>query len=131
MESIYADLRLYVNFFQPVQPTAHYAMGGIPTDIQGRVIIDKEGTVLPGLYAVGEAACVSVHGANRLGTNSLVDLVVFGRRAGIGMAEFTKDADLMPMPANAAADVIEEINRIRGNATESNHTSSGKSCSRQ
>ncbi len=107
-----------VNEPMPVQPTAHYAMGGVPTDIHGRVVTDKEGTVLPGLYAAGEAACVSVHGANRLGTNSLVDLVVFGRRAGIDMAEFANDADLLPMPADAAADVIEEINRIRGNTTE-------------
>ncbi len=66
----------------PIQPTAHYAMGGIPTDIDGRVVMDEQNTVLPGLYAAGEVACVSVHGANRLGTNSLVDLIVFGRRAG-------------------------------------------------
>ena len=64
----------------PVQPTAHYAMGGIPTNVDGEVYADAEGTVIPGLYAAGECACVSVHGANRLGTNSLVDLVVFGRR---------------------------------------------------
>ena len=69
----------------PIQPTAHYAMGGIPTDIDGRVLVDEQGTAMPGLYAVGECACVSVHGANRLGTNSLVDLVVFGRRAGRAM----------------------------------------------
>ncbi len=66
----------------PIQPTAHYAMGGIPTDLDTRVTRDAEGTVVPGLYAAGECACVSVHGANRLGTNSLVDLLVFGRRAG-------------------------------------------------
>lgn len=66
----------------PVQPTAHYAMGGIPTDVEGRVIINTSGDLCQGLYAAGECACVSVHGANRLGTNSLVDLVVFGRRAG-------------------------------------------------
>ena len=70
----------------PIQPTAHYAMGGVPTDISGRVIRDSSGTVVPGLYAAGESACVSVHGANRLGTNSLVDLVVYGRRAGKDMA---------------------------------------------
>ena len=64
----------------PVLPTAHYAMGGIPTDAFGRVIKDGEGTIVEGLYAAGECACVSVHGANRLGTNSLLDLVVFGRR---------------------------------------------------
>lgn len=71
----------------PVQPTAHYAMGGIPTDIHGRVLSDAKGGVYEGLYAAGECACVSVHGANRLGTNSLVDLVVFGKRAGISMAD--------------------------------------------
>src|SRR6187402_3270937 len=70
----------------PIQPTAHYAMGGIPTDLFARVTRDKDSTVVPGLYAAGETACVSVHGANRLGTNSLVDLFVFGRRAGRAMA---------------------------------------------
>ncbi len=70
----------------PIQPTAHYAMGGIPTDIDGRVLADEKGRVVPGFYAAGECACVSVHGANRLGTNSLLDILVFGRRAGIAMA---------------------------------------------
>ncbi|MEI6046790.1 MAG: FAD-binding protein, partial [Chloroflexota bacterium] len=82
----------------PIQPTAHYAMGGIPTDIEGRVIIDEKGTVLPGFYAAGEVACVSVHGANRLGTNSLVDLVVFGRRAGQHAARFIKENDYEELP---------------------------------
>ncbi|MBI5160654.1 MAG: FAD-binding protein, partial [Micrococcales bacterium] len=72
----------------PIQPTAHYAMGGIPTDKYGQVIRDEKNTVVPGLYAAGECACVSVHGANRLGTNSLLDIVVFGRRAGAAMAAF-------------------------------------------
>ena len=67
----------------PVAPTCHYMMGGIPTDAQGRVLADGKTQRLPGLYAAGECACVSVHGANRLGTNSLVDLVVFGKRAGV------------------------------------------------
>jgi succinate dehydrogenase / fumarate reductase, flavoprotein subunit len=71
----------------PIQPTAHYAMGGIPTDIDGRALRDERNTVVPGLYAAGEVACVSVHGANRLGTNSLLDILVFGRRAGVKMAE--------------------------------------------
>lgn len=84
-----------------VQPTAHYAMGGIPTDIDGRVVIDEQNTPLPGFYAAGECACVSVHGANRLGTNSLVDLVVFGRRAGRSMASYVRDHDLPPLPAGA------------------------------
>jgi succinate dehydrogenase / fumarate reductase, flavoprotein subunit len=85
----------------PVQPTAHYAMGGIPTDVHGRVLSDGEGGLYQGLYAVGECACVSVHGANRLGTNSLLDLVVFGRRAGRHMGEYAKNADPPPAPRDA------------------------------
>ncbi|MGB3713826.1 MAG: succinate dehydrogenase flavoprotein subunit [Candidatus Promineifilaceae bacterium] len=100
----------------PVQPTAHYAMGGIPTDLHGRVVLDGENTILEGLYAAGEVACVSVHGANRLGTNSLVDLVVFGRRAGLHMADYCKAAELLPLPANAAGSVLDEIGRIRGSS---------------
>ncbi len=84
----------------PVVPTAHYAMGGIPTDNDGQVIVDERGTPLRGLYAAGECACVSVHGANRLGTNSLVDILVFGRRAGKHMAEYLRQADLEPVRAN-------------------------------
>lgn len=85
----------------PIAPTAHYAMGGIPTDKDGQVERAGRGTVVPGLYAVGECACVSVHGANRLGTNSLVDLVVFGRRAGIHMAEaIAQDRKKAPLPEN-------------------------------
>jgi len=72
----------------PIVPTAHYAMGGIPTNINGEVLADHRGNVVPGFYAAGECACVSVHGANRLGTNSLLDIVVFGRRGGIAMAEY-------------------------------------------
>ncbi len=86
----------------PVQPTAHYAMGGIPTDLEGRVITDDKGTVVQGLYAAGECACISVHGANRLGTNSLVDLVVFGRRAGRHLARYVAQADLPELPPGAA-----------------------------
>lgn len=76
-----------------VHPTAHYAMGGLPTDLDGRVLFDNQGTSYEGLYAAGECACVSVHGANRLGTNSLVELIVYGRRAGRHMARYIKDAD--------------------------------------
>jgi len=86
----------------PVQPTAHYAMGGIPTDNEGRVLSDGSGTLIEGLYAVGECACVSVHGANRLGTNSLVDLVVFGRRAGQQIARYVGQADRRPLGADPA-----------------------------
>ncbi|MEZ4496953.1 MAG: FAD-binding protein [Thermomicrobiales bacterium] len=82
----------------PIQPTAHYAMGGLPTDVNGRVIKDARANPIPGFYSAGESACVSVHGANRLGTNSLVDLVVFGRRAGKHMLEYVREADLLPLP---------------------------------
>jgi succinate dehydrogenase / fumarate reductase flavoprotein subunit len=84
----------------PVQPTAHYAMGGIPTDTDGRVIIDEQNTPLHGFYAAGESACVSVHGANRLGTNSLVDILVYGRRGARHAATYMKENDWAPSPAN-------------------------------
>ena len=82
----------------PVQPTAHYTMGGIPTNKYGEVVIDENNTVMPGLYAAGEVACVSVHGANRLGTNSLLDLIVFGKHSGLRAAEFAMGADFQPLP---------------------------------
>ncbi len=85
----------------PVQPTAHYGMGGIPTDVNGQVFGDTKGTIVEGLYAAGECACVSVHGANRLGTNSLVDLIVFGKRAGSSVASFAAGAQHQPIPVNA------------------------------
>ena len=97
----------------PVQPTAHYAMGGIPTDLETRVLADAHGTVVKGLYAAGECACVSVHGANRLGTNSLVDLIVFGRRGGKVMAEFVKQTDYAPLPKDPEAYTVSELKRIR------------------
>ena len=78
----------------PVQPTAHYAMGGIPTNIEAQVVVGEDEAPVPGLYAAGECACVSVHGANRLGTNSLLDIVVFGRRGGAHMARFARGVDL-------------------------------------
>jgi succinate dehydrogenase / fumarate reductase flavoprotein subunit len=87
----------------PIQPTAHYAMGGIPTDLDARVVIDPKWMPLPGFYAAGECACVSVHGANRLGTNSLVDLIVFGRRAGKHMAKFVQENDFVPLPPEPEA----------------------------
>lgn len=96
----------------PVQPTAHYAMGGLPTDLDARVLADAGGTTIPGLYAAGEAACVSVHGANRLGTNSLVDLIVFGRRAGRHMLKFVGETSHPPLPEHpdkAARDEIAEL----------------------
>ncbi len=98
----------------PIQPTAHYAMGGIPTDNDGRVLADETGRVIEGLYAAGEVACVSVHGANRLGTNSLVDLVVFGRRGGKHMAEYCKQASFRPINKDAAAkDGAVQLDRLR------------------
>ena len=88
----------------PIQPTAHYAMGGIPTDVDGRVVVGPEEKPVPGLYAAGECACVSVHGANRLGTNSLLDIVVFGRRGGKHMAEYSAGADVPALDAAPEGD---------------------------
>jgi succinate dehydrogenase / fumarate reductase flavoprotein subunit len=82
----------------PIQPTAHYAMGGIPTNVDGQVVDGETETPVPGVYAAGECACVSVHGANRLGTNSLLDIVVFGRRGGKHMAGFAENAGLPELP---------------------------------
>ncbi|HEY5521412.1 MAG TPA: succinate dehydrogenase flavoprotein subunit [Candidatus Limnocylindrales bacterium] len=98
----------------PVRPTAHYAMGGIPTDLESRVVIDEHNNVLPGMYAAGECACVSVHGANRLGTNSLIDILVFGRRAGRSMTSDVRAAGEIPqMPAGAAEPVRGELETMR------------------
>ncbi|MET8563646.1 succinate dehydrogenase flavoprotein subunit [Streptomyces flaveolus] len=96
----------------PIQPTAHYAMGGIPTNVEGEVLADNT-TVVPGLYAAGEVACVSVHGANRLGTNSLLDINVFGRRAGIAAAEYSAKADYVELPDAPETFVVEQIERLR------------------
>jgi succinate dehydrogenase / fumarate reductase flavoprotein subunit len=102
----------------PVQPTAHYAMGGIPTDMDGRVIADSKGGVYEGLYAAGECACVSVHGANRLGTNSLTDLIVFGRRAGQHISNFVDQTNIGTLPGDAeqkAQIMLEKADAQRGN----------------
>jgi succinate dehydrogenase / fumarate reductase flavoprotein subunit len=104
----------------PVQPTCHYMMGGIATDVDGRVITDSEGTVFPGLYAAGECACVSVHGANRLGCNSLLDILVFGRRAGKEMHRFMPSVGsikLPPSPEKVVADHITGL--LQSNGKES------------
>jgi succinate dehydrogenase / fumarate reductase flavoprotein subunit len=98
----------------PIQPTAHYAMGGIPTDIDGRVVLGADEAPVPGLYAAGECACVSVHGANRLGTNSLLDLVVFGRRAGLDAARHAEEAALAPLPDRPEAETLEVLDAILG-----------------
>ena len=96
----------------PVFPTCHYVMGGIPTDIEANVLQDNE-TRIPGLFAAGEVACVSVHGANRLGTNSLLDINVFGRRAGIYAAEYAQDADFVELPENGEAFLENQIESLR------------------
>lgn len=96
----------------PVMPTAHYAMGGIPTNVAAEVLRDNT-TVVPGLYAAGECACVSVHGSNRLGTNSLLDINVFGKRAGQNAVEYAKTAEFTPLPADPAAAVRGLIDGIR------------------
>jgi succinate dehydrogenase / fumarate reductase flavoprotein subunit len=92
----------------PVYPTAHYAMGGIPTNVHGEVLRDND-NVVPGLYAAGECACVSVHGANRLGTNSLLDINVFGRRAGIAAAEYAVAHEHIDLPENPTAAVEAQV----------------------
>ncbi len=96
----------------PVYPTAHYAMGGVPTNVETEVLANNT-EVIPGLYAAGEVACVSVHGSNRLGTNSLLDINVFGRRAGIAAAEFAKTAPLVELPENPAANTETLLNGMR------------------
>ena len=102
----------------PVVPTIHYQMGGIPTNINGQVVVPKDGVnqVVKGLYAVGECSCVSVHGANRLGTNSLLDLLVFGRAAGNHIVEFNGANTHKPLPADAALQSLARLERL-DNAT--------------
>lgn len=99
----------------PIQPTAHYSMGGIPTDLDCRVIIDDKKTPINGFYAAGECACVSVHGANRLGTNSLLEAVLFGRRAGRSAAEFIKGAKFNELPQGCQNEAREEIEALLSN----------------
>ncbi|WP_235928942.1 succinate dehydrogenase flavoprotein subunit [Marisediminicola senii] len=102
----------------PVLPTAHYAMGGIPTNVKAEVLRDND-TVVPGLYAAGECACVSVHGSNRLGTNSLLDINVFGKRSGKNAVEYVKTAEFVPLPADPTAGVRGLIEKVRsGDGTE-------------
>ncbi len=97
----------------PVLPTAHYAMGGIPTTTNAQVLRNNDETV-PGLFAAGECACVSVHGSNRLGTNSLLDINVFGKRAGNNAVAYAKDADWVPLPDNPTAGVQKLLDHVRG-----------------
>lgn len=102
----------------PVQPTAHYAMGGIPTNQYGEAVIDENNTIMPGFFAAGEVACVSVHGANRLGTNSLLDLIVFGKHSGLRAAEFANQAGFQPLPKDAADFAREQFNRLLNSTGE-------------
>jgi len=102
----------------PVLPTAHYAMGGIPTNVAAEVLRNNT-DVVPGLYAAGECACVSVHGSNRLGTNSLLDINVFGKRAGKAAVEYVKTAEFQPLPENPAGGVLKILDMVRaGDGTE-------------
>ena len=95
----------------PVYPTAHYAMGGVPTNIEAEVLRNNT-DVVPGLYAAGEVACVSVHGSNRLGTNSLLDINVFGRRAGIAAAEYATQVELTELPDEAESVVVGMVSKL-------------------
>jgi succinate dehydrogenase / fumarate reductase flavoprotein subunit len=109
-----------VTQMMPIQPTAHYTMGGIPTNKYGEVVIDDKNTVLPGLYAAGECACVSVHGANRLGTNSLLDLVVFGKYAGLKAAEYANQAEFGKLPVEAEAATRSAFEALRNGSGKEN-----------
>jgi succinate dehydrogenase / fumarate reductase flavoprotein subunit len=104
----------------PTQPTAHYTMGGIPTNKYGEVIVDDKGMTFPGLFAAGECACVSVHGANRLGTNSLLDLVVFGKHAGLKAAEYAKGVEFGKMSQDAEAGARSTFEALRNGSGKEN-----------
>jgi succinate dehydrogenase flavoprotein subunit len=121
LESALPDILEFVRLYEgleplkepfPIQPTAHYAMGGLPTDIVGRAIFDEKNTTVKGLYAAGECACVSVHGANRLGTNSLIDILVWGRRSGIDAAKFARENDWQPPSDHAEDPAYQEVRSL-------------------
>ena len=109
-----------VTQMMPIQPTAHYTMGGIPTNKFGEVVIDDKNTVLPGLYAAGECACVSVHGGNRLGCNSLLDLVVFGKYAGLKAAEYANQAEFEKLPDEAEAGSRSQFEALKNGSGKEN-----------
>jgi len=109
-----------VTQMMPIQPTAHYTMGGIPTNKFGQVVIDDKNTVLPGLYAAGECACVSVHGGNRLGCNSLLDLVVFGKHAGLKAAEYANQAEFEKLPDEAEAGSRSQFEALKNGSGKEN-----------
>jgi succinate dehydrogenase / fumarate reductase flavoprotein subunit len=96
----------------PVAPTAHYAMGGIPVDVEGHVLADAAGSRVLGFFAAGECACVSVHGANRLGCNSTLDCAVYGRRVGRAIREFTPQADWTEPRGEQVRDGLTEIGKL-------------------
>jgi succinate dehydrogenase / fumarate reductase flavoprotein subunit len=104
----------------PIQPTAHYGMGGIPTDVDGRVVVGLNEEAVPGLYAAGECACVSVHGANRLGTNSLLDIVVFGKRGGRHMVEHARSTALPELTNEPDAPTAKVLGRLLGSSGAAN-----------
>src|SRR5512143_2390070 len=104
----------------PIQPTAHYTMGGIPTNKFGEVVIDSKNTPFPGLFAAGECACVSVHGANRLGTNSLLDLVVFGKHAALKAAEYANGVDFEKLPSDAESYARSQFDTLRNGTGKEN-----------
>ncbi|MGZ9235492.1 MAG: FAD-dependent oxidoreductase [Anaerolineales bacterium] len=104
----------------PIQPTAHYTMGGIPTNKYGEVVTDDKNTVFPGLYAAGECACVSVHGGNRLGCNSLLDLVVFGKHAGLKAAEYAKQSDYANLPGGSEASARSQFAVLKNGSGKEN-----------
>jgi succinate dehydrogenase / fumarate reductase, flavoprotein subunit len=104
----------------PIQPTAHYAMGGIPTNVDAQVVVGADEEPVPGLYAAGECACVSVHGANRLGTNSLLDIVVFGRRGGRHLARYVAEVELGELPERPAEATLDRLDAILTRASGDN-----------
>ncbi len=109
-----------VTQMMPIQPTAHYTMGGIPTNKFGEVVIDDKNTPLPGLYAAGECACVSVHGGNRLGTNSLLDLVVFGKHAGLKAAEYANQSEFETLPNEAELSTKTQLETLKNGSGKEN-----------
>ncbi|MDO9300532.1 MAG: FAD-binding protein, partial [Anaerolineales bacterium] len=109
-----------VTQMMPIQPTAHYSMGGIPTNKFGEVVIDDNNNVLPGLYAAGECACVSVHGGNRLGCNSLLDLVVFGKYAGLKAAEYANRSEFEKLPVEAESGSRSQFEALKNGSGKEN-----------
>jgi len=107
----------------PIQPTAHYSMGGIPANVRTEVIKDAKGTVVKGLYTAGETSCLSLHGANRLGCNSLQDAATFGRIAGIHITEFCRENGFTELPANPLAGARGKIDRLWGGSGKERHAS--------